>query len=161
MNTEQLKHFNAQLMQGISVLEQLENLLNAERTALSSRQLEEIQDSTEQKQALLTRYLELNKDRVTLLQNLGYSPDSEGVNNLIASAPPTAQTVLNDSWSKLQNKLSSLQESNKINGLISSRNLKNIEQLLSIMSGRSAKDRLYNQKGSAGHYRAQSRIGKA
>ncbi|MBE9396353.1 flagellar protein FlgN [Pontibacterium sp. N1Y112] len=161
MNTEQLKHFNAQLMQGISVLEQLENLLNAERTALSSRQLEEIQDSTEQKQALLTRYLELNKDRVTLLQNLGYSPDSEGVNNLIATAPPTAQTVLNDSWSKLQNKLSSLQESNKINGLISSRNLKNIEQLLSIMSGRSAKDRLYNQKGSAGHYRAQSRIGKA
>lgn len=161
MNTEQLKHFNAQLMQGISVLEQLENLLKAERTALSSRQLEEIQDNTEQKQALLTRYLELNKDRVTLLQNLGYSPDGEGVNNLIAAAPPAAQTVLNDSWNKLQNKLSALQESNKINGLISSRNLKNIEQLLSIMSGRSAKDRLYNQKGSAGHYRAQSRIGKA
>jgi len=161
MNTEQLKHFNAQLMQGISVLEQLENLLEAERKALSNRQLEEIQDKTEQKQALLTRYLELNKDRVTLLQSLGYTPDGDGVSNMISAAPPSAQTVLNDSWSKLQNKLSALQESNKINGLISSRNLKNIEQLLSIMSGRSTKDRLYNQKGSAGHYRAQSRIGKA
>ena len=161
MNTEQLKHFNAQLMQGISVLEQLENLLEAERKALSNRQLEEIQDKTEQKQALLTRYLELNKDRVTLLQSLGYTPDGDGVSNMIAAAPASAQTVLNDSWSKLQRKLSSLQESNKINGLISSHNLKNIEQLLSIMSGRSAKDRLYNQKGSAGHYRAQSRIGKA
>lgn len=161
MNTEQLKHFNAQLMQGISVLEQLENLLEAERKALSNRQLEEIQDKTEQKQALLTRYLELNKDRVTLLQSLGYTPDGDGVSNMIAAAPESAQMVLNDSWNKLQSKLSALQESNKINGLISSRNLKNIEQLLSIMSGRSAKDRLYNQKGSAGHYRAQSRIGKA
>ena len=161
MKAEQLKLFNAQLMQGISVLEQLEKLLEQERDALSNRELEQIQDSITEKQGLINRYLKINKERVALLESLGLTANNEGVEKLIANAPAVAQPVLTESWRKLQEKLEVLQERNKVNGLISSRNLKNVEQLLSIMSGRSAKDRLYNQKGSAGHYRAQSRIGKA
>lgn len=143
------------------MLEQLERLLDAERDALSQRAPDQIQENTDRKQAALEQYLELNRARTDLLQRLGYEATGEGVAQLISTAPAAAQLILTASWEKLQQKLKSLQDKNQINGQITSRGLKNIEQLLSIISGRHTKDRLYNDKGSAGHYRAQSRIGKA
>lgn len=161
MNTEALQHFNAQLTQGISILEKLEKLLDDEREAYARRSLEEIQGFTEQKQSLLSSFLEINQQRTQLLQNLGLNADNEGVLTFINSAPDIAQPTLLSAWEKQQSKLGAVQELSKVNGLVCAQNLKNTEQLLSIMSGRSHKDRIYNQKGSAGHYRAQSRIGKA
>ncbi len=161
MKPEDLQHFNAQLTQGIAVLEQLENLLSSEREALSQRELEQIQELSEKKQTLIGQYLELNRQRVELLERLGLEASDAGVQQLINQASPAAQPVLLSSWQKIQDKLESLQSANQINNQVANRNLKNVEQLLSIMSGRQSKDRLYNQKGSAGHYRAQSRLGKA
>ena len=161
MNTEALQHFNAQLTQGISILEKLEKLLCDERDAYGRRALEQIQTFTEQKQSLLSNFLEINQQRTLLLQNLGLNADNEGVHTFISAAPEIAQATLFAAWEKQQIKLNAIQELSKVNGLVCAQNLKNTEQLLSIMSGRSHKDRIYNQKGSAGHYRAQSRLGKA
>lgn len=158
---DQLKSFNAQLMQGIELLEQLKQMLNAERKALESRALSEVQTLTERKQAVINQYLELNQQRTELLQAMGFEASGTGVQTLIEAAPPEARPTLTKNWKKLESQLESIQSLNKINSQISGRSLKNIEQLLSIMSGRHGKNRIYTPKGTAGHYRAQSRIGKA
>lgn len=157
----QLKNFNAQLIQGIEVLEQIKKMLLAERKALEARELSEIQELTERKQTAINKYLELNQQRTALLQEAGFEASGPGVQALIESAPPEAQSTLLKNWKKLESQLESIQSLNQINSQISGRSLKNIEQLLSIMSGRHGKNRIYTPKGTAGHYRAQSRIGKA
>lgn len=160
-NNDHLKAFNAQLLQGIDVLEQLTKLLEAERVALENRELEHIQQLTESKQATINQYLELNQSRTELLKALGFEATSSGVSALIDTAPAAAQSTLRKNWKKLESHLQELQSLNTVNSQISGRSLKNIEQLLSILSGRHGKNRIYTQKGTAGHYRAQSRIGKA
>lgn len=156
-----LEQLNALTHQGVVLLDTLEILLEQEFEALNQRNIEQLQQLIVQKTDALTQLEENNIARNQLFAQAGITPNKAGLQQYCDQLPDTQATMFKSQWSKLEQVLLSVNEKNKRNELIISRNSRNLEQLLSILRGQNQKTMLYDQSGEKGHYSAQSRIGKA
>ncbi len=161
MNSEDLKQFNALLLQGIAILGQLDHLLEEELAAVGQRDIDKLQHTSQQKQQLIDQFLDCNQARGDLLQRLQVTADEAGTLTLINSAPEAAGRLLQRSWSQLQEALRQIGLKNSRNEQAVIRNKQNVERLLDLVRGQRPQDKVYHASGSAGHYRAQSSLGKA
>ncbi|MGB0663579.1 MAG: flagella synthesis protein FlgN [Pontibacterium sp.] len=159
----QLLHekFVEQLTQSSTLLNQLIALLETEHLALTHRDHDAIAKLTTEKTGLLQSFVQANHARCELMREFEFTPDTQGVTALMESAPSKLQPVIKKAWQTLEQQLETLKEKNSVNGQIAARNQKTVERILAIVSGRDGNEKIYNGKGSATPYRAQSRIGKA
>ncbi len=115
-----------------SLLEQLEAILQAERHALASRDIEEL-ERTSQVKLTLVEQLQAPQFGAALL---------EGIRN----ANPDQSTVLNARHKSAMERAIQVRDSNLVNGKILHRSQKSISDLLNILSGKPL-DGLYGTSG--------------
>lgn len=160
MTEEQLLELDTLLKQGILLLESLSAIYDKELEALSSKDLDKLSDTTQEKMALLNKFHNFTLERVELLKSFGHETDTAEY-----SLPDEAKSQGNisaaESYATIKQLLKDLQHKNKRNEQAIYRNQQNVTQLLAIVRGHKKQDQLYNKSGGSGLYKAQSRIGKA
>lgn len=156
-----LEHINALTSQGVVFLSTLNNLLDEEYQALQQRNLEQLQALVEQKTEALQQLEENNQTRNQLFISAGITPDKAGLQAFQAGLNETDANAFSTLWNKLEKVLLQVNDKNKRNELIITRNSRNLEQLLSILRGQNQKNTLYDQSGEKGNYSAQNSLGKA
>lgn len=162
MNTDPFLAFDALTVEGISVLKELQEILEKELTALSERKIDPLADFNTQKQTLLIAFEKNISTRNELLKTLSYDSSKEGVTMFLASCEIIRlKQQATDNWASLENQLKLTMVANSTNEQVLSRNQKNISEVLSILQGKNAKNVLYTAKGNKGDYSGQSRLGKA
>lgn len=156
-----LEHINALTSQGVVFLGTLKNLLDLEYQALQQRNLEQLQALVEQKTEALQQLEENNQTRNQLFISAGITPDKAGLQAFKAELNETDAIAFSTLWNELEKVLLQVNDKNKRNELIITRNSRNLEQLLSILRGQNQKNTLYDQSGEKGNYSAQNSLGKA
>jgi flagellar biosynthesis/type III secretory pathway chaperone len=162
MTEEQYIDLDTLLKQGILLLESLSKIYDTELEALSSKDLDKLSDTTQEKMSLLNNFHNFTLQRVELLKSFGHDfevgqyqlPDD------VTEESPATQTV-SESYIVIKHHLKELQQKNKRNEQAIYRSQQNVTQLLAIVRGHKKQDQLYNKAGGSGLYKAQSRIGKA
>jgi flagellar biosynthesis/type III secretory pathway chaperone len=161
MTEQQLTKLNTLLEQGILLLESLNSIYDKELEALSSKDLDRLSDTTQEKMALLNRFHDFTLERVELLKSFGYNTEigDYGLPDAVEENP--SQRVTAEHYVVIKQHLKELQQKNKRNEQAIHRSQQNVTQLLAIVRGHKKQDQLYNKAGSSGLYKAQNRIGKA
>lgn len=159
MNQEQIDQLDTLLQQGILLLESLSEVYDTELNALSSKDLELLSDTTQEKMGLLNNFHNFTLERVELLKSYGYEIEAENYSTPEDQSLPAP--TLEEHNTRIKQLLKELQQKNKRNEQAIYRNQQNVSQLLAIVRGHKKQDQLYNKTGSSGLYKAQSRIGKA
>lgn len=161
MTEQQLTELNTLLEQGILLLESLNSIYDKELEALSSKDLDRLSDTTQEKMALLNRFHDFTLERVELLKSFGYNTKigDYGLPDAVEENP--SQRVTAEHYVVIKQHLKELQQKNKRNEQAIHRSQQNVTQLLAIVRGHKKQDQLYNKAGSSGLYKAQNRIGKA
>lgn len=149
----------AMLEQDISLIDQLQTLLEQERELLESRQHQPLQALIDAKHPILEQLGEHSRQRQHWLQQAQLSSDHEGWVTLLGANP--ASEVLIEPWQRLSERFEACQELNEINGKIIGRSRQTLGQLLTILRGQSGGPQLYNAQGSTAPERGSSRISEA
>lgn len=151
---------SSSMTHAIELLESLNELLLAERSALKERDTANIQSTLNQKTDLL-KQLELNASaRSQLLISSGYNGDELGMENYLESLPVTA-SQLKQQWLTLKEKLQTCKDANQINGTIVHRSKTQVEALLNILRGQSGQQKIYNDSGKSSSVGAGHSLAKA
>lgn len=162
MTEEQLLELNTLLKQGILLLESLTSIYDKELEALSSKDLDKLSDTTQEKMSLLNKFHNFTLERVELLKSFGHDITSDQYSLPEASkADSQGSKAASANYAVIKQFLKELQQKNKRNEQAIYRNQQNVTQLLAIVRGHKKQDQLYNKSGGSGLYKAQSRIGKA
>ena len=100
-------------------------------------------------QANMLRHIRQNTElRARLLQGLGFSVDSGGMNRLLASLPEEQHQQGVDEWRKLETSIRHCKELNKLNGKVQARLGTVTRRLLSMIDEHYYKLSTYSPKGS-------------
>lgn len=147
--------------EGYQQLVALCTLCDEEKLAIEQHNIENFKDLLAKKQQLLVDIGHNIESRNNILTDTGLTADEQGLNSFFDSLPSQQAKVMKQNWEKLEQQLAKSAELNQRNELIVKRGQKNVSQLLALIQGHTTKTTLYNQKGSAGNYSAQNRLGKA
>lgn len=157
----QLSELNTLNQQGLITIGKLSALLDQEYDALSARNVEDIQQTVQQKTDIL-RELETNsRSRNELFNQLGVSASKQGLETFSGTLPPEPRAEFLRHWKPLEALLLEVNEKNQRNETVVTRNSRNLEHLMSIIRGQNQKNMLYDNAGGKGNYSAQQRLGKA
>ncbi|WP_299198932.1 flagellar protein FlgN [uncultured Amphritea sp.] len=156
-----LDKINALTTQGITFLTALNDFLEAEYIALQQRDVGLLQELIEKKTETLQQLEENNQARNQLFISAGITPDKAGLQSFKAQLSEPEATSFTAYWSELEHVLRQVNDKNKRNEIIITRNSRNLEQLMGIIRGQNQKNTLYNQSGGKGNYAAQNSLGKA
>jgi flagellar biosynthesis/type III secretory pathway chaperone len=132
--------------------------LETERSALTRRDLQALEKTTEEK-IQYTRSLEqLDQRRQKLLSELGFTANSEGVQQCIDSLP--GAETLQRLWQQVLTNVEACQNGNLTNGGILESGRQHVEQALRILRGQSAVPSLYDPNGDTAAGLGQRELGK-
>ncbi|WP_286236869.1 flagellar protein FlgN [Neptuniibacter halophilus] len=159
MTEQQYSELDTLLKQGILLLDSLSEIYDQELEALSSKDLDRLSDTTQEKMGLLNSFHTFTQQRVELLSSFGVQVEV-GDYSLPDTSSPAAR-LTGELHTEIKQKLKQLQQKNKRNEQAIYRNQQNVNQLLAIVRGHKKQDQLYNKSGNSGLYKAQSRLGKA
>lgn len=151
---------SSSMSQAIELLETLNSLLIAERTALKERDTANIQALLEQKTALLNQLEQNATARSQLLVTAGFNGDESGMDNYLDSLPASAAS-LQQQWQALKDKLQVCKDANQLNGTVVHRSKTQIEALLNILRGQSGQQKIYDDAGKASSVGSGHSLAKA
>ncbi len=157
----QLNELNTLNQQGIAVISQLSVLLDQEYTALSERNVEQIQGTIQQKTEALRKLEANSKSRNEIFTQLQITTNKQGLNAFSSSLPPEQKAEFIKHWQPLEALLLEVNDKNLRNETVVTRNSRNLDRLMSIIRGQNQKNMLYDNAGGKGNYSAQQRLGKA
>lgn len=160
-NSASAQNFFRLIKEGCQQLAALCDLCEQEKLSIENHNLDDFKTTLLLKQQQLELIAQNIDQRNTILQERGFSLDDEGFQGFISTLPSPQAKLIQEHWDQLEQSLTKSIKLNQRNELIVKRGEKNVSQLLSLMQGHTAKTTLYNQKGSAGNYSAQNRLGKA
>ncbi len=129
----------------IACCDELLQVIQVERTALESSQTDAIANIVLEKQDIMAQMESLAALHFEYMQEQGYAPTLEGVQAFIDSIEDPS---LQQSLRQLLEKLASCERENQINGQIISIQSKHADNLLDVILGRDANEKVYNQDGS-------------
>lgn len=159
MTEQQHIELDTLLKQGILLLESLNTIYDRELEALSSKDLEQLSDITQEKMGVINKFHNFTLERVALLKSFGIEIDSDDYSTAEDNTPAAEQT--NAIYAEIKKHLKELQHKNKRNEQAIYRNQQNVNQLLAIVRGHKKQDQLYGKAGASKLYKAQSSLGKA
>ena len=155
------RQFYQLIDEGSKQLAALCALCDKERDAIESNQVEQLQTVIKDKQTLLLQIAENIDARNTILNAQGHAADEQGFNAFLEALPKEQSKAINTAWGKLAEQLKTSAALNERNEKIVLRSQKNMDRLMNILQGHTAKTTLYNQTGGKGNYSAQNTLGKA
>jgi len=143
------EHFSAAIDEAAALLDQLYQLLQAERQSLATTDADKTQEILQQKTELLQQLQQSSEQRSQLLTARGFSADEAGVHAFFATLPQPESKTLATQWQALQQKLLACREENLINGKVIHRSRRQIESLLDTLRGKDSHQRIYTGSGEA------------
>ncbi len=132
-NTPQLQHI---IDQEVEVMQSLTQILDEEQLVLVNNEAEKLETITPNKNQLLAKVVDLEKHRVTVLQQLGVSNDTSGMRQLFSANLHNPK--LEASWQSLLSLSAEAQEKNRMNGLLINRQLNKNQATLNVLQAGTA-----------------------
>ena len=133
--------------------------LASEQIGLASRNLEQIEQTTQRKLDLTREMEKLENQRVTLVTSLGHKNDSAGMMACIQQQPNAG--LLARLWQDILDNLAACRDCNLTNGGILALGRRQAEQALSILCGQHSSPGLYSQEGDTSPGYGNRHLGKA
>lgn len=128
---------------------ELLDVLHREQEALGQRDADTVEGVVTEKQAVIGRLEELQGERLGLMDEGGYTRDSEGMAALVVAAPEALSADLDNAWQDFEERLQRCQEQNQVNGQVLESSIRQTRQALSILVGGGATESgLYNRDGA-------------
>jgi flagella synthesis protein FlgN len=146
------------LAREVECTERLLGCLEAERSALTRRDLPALEKTTAQKIEYTGSLEQLDQRRQQLLSELGFATDSEGVQQCLAGLP--AAERLQRLWQQVLTNVEACQNGNLANGGILESGRQHVEQALRILRGQSAAPSHYDPNGDTAADLGQRELGK-
>lgn len=138
--------------------ERLLACLQAERRALSQRDMDALQQTTQDKLQCTQQLEQLERQREILIAELGFSADSDGLKQCLNSLPhPDRVKRL---WQQVLTNIEACREGNLANGGILEAGRQHVEQALCILRGQSGTPALYSPNGNTATDLGQRELGK-
>ena len=159
MNTEGTQPtLESVLIEEARCTEALRSCLEAERSALSIRDMDVLQNTTREKLDY-TRNLEaLEQQREAIVTRMGFSADAEGLKHCIQGQPRAS--ALESLWQQILANIEACRTDNLTNGGILESDRLHVEQALCILRGQSARPTLYSPAGNTPADLGQRELGK-
>jgi len=143
-NTQYIAEY---LEQATKQAQQLMQLLNDERSVISSNDGDALEKITANKEKLAKEIQADTQVCTQYLQQAGFSADKNGLIEYFKSCTDSHSKQLKTVWQKLQALLKECQEENRINGRLLGSSQRRIKQALSILQGKSVSEELYGRGG--------------
>ncbi len=138
--------------------ENLRTCLDAERSALTSRDMDALQNTTREKLDYTRRLEILEQQRETLITRLGFGTDAKGIQQCFQSQP--GSSVLVSLWQQILGNIEACRNGNLTNGGILESGRLHVEQALCILRGQSGRPALYSPAGNTPTDMGQRELGK-
>ncbi len=122
----------------------LADILEQEKGFLATRDVSQLQATTERKQQLIKKIEANSRLKAKLLIDSGLNPVPGRIAELIRSR---FEKSLVDLWAAVENQLKHCKEANLINGKIAQASAQRTNKLMAILRGQSSKPNLYGSKG--------------
>lgn len=128
----------------------LHNTLLAERTALAEHNLSTLNAHTDNKKDHLLRLEALEIQRRSLLNSLGFDPNTDAI-------VPELESL----WQKVLEALRNCQEANEVNGAIVRTHQAQTQRALDLLAGRDGQQSVYEANGMPANRLSSGEIAKA
>ncbi len=132
--------------------------LEAERSALSRRDLELLEQTTRAKIQYTRQLEELEAQREALVRELGFASGPDTLLDCFKSLPQADKLI--QLWKQVLDNTQACQTGNLTNGGILESNRQHVEQALSILRGQSGTPSLYDPNGDTSANLGQLELGK-
>lgn len=130
----------------ISLATEIQSLMDREFSALTERNLGELQQLLDEKQQRLSLLAQHARERSQLMNQLQLPASEEGLQTLAERTPEQGPALL-DSARQLSDLIEQLQQANQRNGRVIRHNQASLNSVLSILHGSDVPN-LYDSKGS-------------
>lgn len=147
------------LTQEVHCSEHLLASLDAEGSALTQRDMDALQSTTQEKLQHTQRLEELEQQREALVTGLGFANDQDGMRRCLRSF--SDHKALLDLWQQLLANIDRARNGNLANGGILESNRHYAEQTLRMLRGQSATPALYDPSGDTASELGQRELGEA
>jgi len=132
---KRVQALNALIKQDIHHVTQLILLMETEKTFLEQRQHDDLLESSQQKNTLLNTLQSSERQRKSILNDMGLEMSAAGMESLIKRIPKTWQTQLTSAWQQLKERLNECQRLNQVNGRIIHHNKHTLNRILDVLHG--------------------------
>lgn len=146
------------LTQEAQCSERLLACLQAERRALSQRDMDALQQTTQEKLQHTRQLEQLESQRETLVAALGFATDSAGLEQCFNSFAQSQN--VKRLWQQILNNIEACRNGNLTNGGVLEANRQHVEQALCILRGQSGAPALYNPNGDTATDLGRRELGK-
>tara|TARA_R110001592_G_scaffold138511_5_gene357734 strand:+ start:34115 stop:34588 length:474 start_codon:yes stop_codon:yes gene_type:complete len=153
--TEELKEL---LKQDIIDLASLKSLLEQEKITLTTRNIQKINQLTEQKSKTVAQLESRAKLKAKLMAGSGLGIRPGQVEEKLFTLNDKELMSL---WQTSRDQLNKCQEQNSVNGSIISQSRQRVTKLMTIIRGQNKTPNLYGQQGKTQAFNSSHRIGKA
>ncbi len=131
-------------------LGEFESLLDREYGALTSRDIDALENLSEARQTNVVKLLKIEEERRSLCNMLGFGTDLVGLSKLIAWCDPLRS--LHSRYEECATRAKRCRELNDRNGILVGAQIKRVEGLLGAMTGSTAEPRGYGPRGQSNPY---------
>ena len=132
--------------------------LEAERSALTRRDLKTLEKTTEGKIRHTQQLEQLDQQRQALVTELGFAADADGLRRCLDSLPQA--DALKRLWQQILSNVETCQADNLTNGGILESGRQHVEQALRILRGQAPTPSLYESNGDTAADLGQRELGK-
>jgi len=159
MSAEGMQHpLELVLTREVQCSERLLQCLEAERSALTERDMDGLETSINNKIQYTQSLEQLERERENLVSELGFAADAEGLRLCFNSLPQADN--LKRLWQRVLSNIEACRSSNLTNGGILESGRQHVEQALSILRGQSGSPSLYDTRGGHSANLGQRELGK-
>lgn len=160
MRAEGMQHpLEALLAQEVDCTEQLLKSLEAERVALTQRDMHALAQNTQEKINNIQLLEELEQERERLLAELGFSGGPADMGTYLENLPGNTHR-LQKLWQQVLANTEACRTGNLTNGGILEASRQHVEQALGILRGQAGSPALYDPKGETAPHLGQRDLGK-
>lgn len=144
---QKAQKFLSILKKDLSKADQLLQYLEAEKSAIEKRDLDGYQGLQNNKKQLLIDIEALDRERKTLMEEMGFATDKEGFYAFLEKVPGNWRSPFEDLWRTLSEKMNRCKDLNQVNGKILLHAQVATERLMQMIQGVSTNETVYRANG--------------
>lgn len=144
---QKAQQFLALLKKDLSKADQLLQYLEAEKSAIETRDFDGYHGLQNNKKQLLIDIEALDRERTALMQEMGFSADKQGFDEFVKLVPTNWQQRFNDMWTTLSEKMNRCRDLNQVNGKVLHHAQIATERLMQMIKGVSSNQTVYHANG--------------
>ena len=139
------EYLHALLSRAVHEVALLEGALERETRALSTRELETLEQAVSAKHQAVQQLERLSREQGELLRSWGLAADLSGMETFLKNWDP--ETRIRPLWERLQDSAQRCRRHNEVNGGIVQTQQRGVQQAMRVLRGEDAGTELYDPRG--------------